>query len=90
MNTSCTVSVVQAVAQLPPLLQGSHGQAQVLLQVLDLSLAPDLHPTQLLVDLRVSFTCQTLLLQIRGMADMFKTLGHWKIVGPHLLNVSKV
>lgn len=78
MNKSCTVSVVQAVAQLPPLLQGSHGQAQVLLQVLDLSLAPDSHPAQLLVDLRVSLTCQTFLLQIRATADMFKTLEHCK------------
>lgn len=74
MNKSCTVSVVQAVAQLPPLLQGSHGQAQVLLQVLDLSLAPDFHPTQLPVDLRVSFTCQTFLLQIGEWQTCLK---HW-------------
>lgn len=65
MNKSCTISVVQAVAQLPPLLQGSHGEAQVLLQVLDLSLAPDSHPAQLLMDLHVSFTGQAFLLQIR-------------------------
>lgn len=76
MYKSCTVSVVQAVAQLPPLLQGSHGQAQVLLQVLDLSLALDSQPAQLHVDLRVSFTCQSFLLQIRKWQTCLK---QWNI-----------
>lgn len=76
MKKSCAVSVVQAVAQLPPLLQGSHGQVQVLLQVLDLSLAPDSHPAQLLVDLRISFTGQTFLLQVREWQACLK---HWTV-----------
>ncbi|TNN58508.1 hypothetical protein EYF80_031311 [Liparis tanakae] len=40
-----------------------HGQPQVLLQTLDLSLAPALHPAQLLVHLRVALTGQTFLLR---------------------------
>lgn len=62
MYVSCTVSVVQAVAQPLPLLQGSQGQAQVLLQVLDLSLAPAFHPAQFLLDFCVLFTSQMFLL----------------------------
>lgn len=56
--------MVQAVAQLLPLLQGSHGQLQVLSQTLDLSFSPAFHPTQLLVDLDVSLTGQPFLLPI--------------------------
>lgn len=61
-NESYRLSVVQAVAQLLPLLQGSHGQLQVLFQTLDLSFSPAFHPTQFLVDLDVSLTGQPFLL----------------------------
>lgn len=75
-GTSCRLSVVQAVPQFLPLLQSSHGQPQVLLQTLDLSLVAALHPTQLLVHLCVSFTGQPFLLQSKtaGQCDFTHTM----------------
>lgn len=55
-------SVLQAVAQTLALLQGCHGQLQVLPQALDLPLAPRLHVAQLLVHLLVARTGRALLL----------------------------
>lgn len=83
--------MVQAVAQLLPLLQGGHGQAQMLLQVLNLSLAPAFHAAQLLLDFCVSFACQVFLLQIREWQTcLIKTLEPQIILGLHLLNVARV
>lgn len=73
-GTSCRLSVVQAVPQFLPLLQSSHGQPQVLLQTLDLSLAAALHPTQLLVHLCVSLTGQPFLLQSKTAGECHFTL----------------
>lgn len=61
----CGPSVVQAVAQTLSLLQSSHGQPQVLLQTLDLSLAALLHATQLRALLLVALACLPLLLHGR-------------------------
>lgn len=51
----------QAVPHSLLLLQGSHGQAQVLLQLLDLSLRPSLDVVQLHVHILV-FSCEALVL----------------------------
>lgn len=56
--TSRHRSVIQAVSQLLPFLQSGHGQLQVLLQSLDLSLISASHPAQLLVHLSVSLAGQ--------------------------------
>lgn len=63
VRQSCRgLSVVQAVAQILSLLQSSHGQPQVLLQILDLSLAAVLRPTELLARLFIPLASQPLLL----------------------------